>query len=186
MSRKKLLVLPAILIVGMAAYYLARSGRFAQTTAIQGTIAPDFDLPQLNGGQLKLSAYRGKVVLLDFWATWCDPCREEVPHFIDLQNRYGPSGLQILGVSMDDSPEPVRDFYQQLGMNYPVVMGNARIGELYGGVLGLPIAFVIDRDGRIQDKHIGAVNLAIIESEVVKLLSRSARGDGDREPGTGH
>jgi len=75
------------------------------------SLAPDFSLPDLTGRKLDLSSYRGKVVLLDFWATWCDPCRDEIPHFVELQNRYGGQGLQIIGVSMDDGPEPVRDFY---------------------------------------------------------------------------
>lgn len=173
MSRKKLLILAVIIVVVLAGYFFLHATHGAQPA--EGAIAPDFDLPLLNGSQAKLSDYRGKVVLLDFWATWCEPCREETPHFIDLQNRYGPQGLQILGVSMDDSPEPVRDFYQQFRMNYPVVMGNAKTGELYGGVLGLPIAFVIGRDGRIQAKHIGAVNLTMLESEIVKLLQSGGR-----------
>jgi len=124
----------------------------------------------LSGQQLHLSDYRGSVVLLDFWATWCDPCREEIPHFVELQNRYRDQGLQIVGVSMDDSPEPVRDFYRQFKMNYPVVMGNASTGELYGGVLGLPIAFLIGRDGRIYSKHIGATDIAVFEREITMLL----------------
>ena len=119
---------------------------------------------------MTLSAYRGKVVLLDFWATWCDPCREEIPRFVDLQSKYGNQGLQIIGVSMDDGPEPVREFYQRFKMNYPVVMGNAKIGEQYGGVLGLPIAFLIGRDGRIQAKHIGATGVSVFEKEIVILL----------------
>jgi thiol-disulfide isomerase/thioredoxin len=124
----------------------------------------------LSGQQLRLSDYRGKLVLLDFWATWCDPCREEIPHFVELQSRYRDQGLQIVGVSMDDSPEPVRDFYQRFKMNYPVVMGNASTGELYGGVLGLPIAFLIGRDGRIYSKHIGATDIGVFEREITTLL----------------
>jgi thiol-disulfide isomerase/thioredoxin len=124
----------------------------------------------LSGQQLHLSEYRGKLVLLDFWATWCDPCREEIPHFVELQNKYRDQGLQIVGISMDDGPEPVRDFYQSFKMNYPVVMGNATTGELYGGVLGLPIAFLIGRDGRIYSKHIGATDIGVFEREITTLL----------------
>ena len=133
-------------------------------------LAPEFSLPDLTGKALKLSDYRGKVVLLDFWATWCDPCREEIPHFVELQNKLGDQGFQIIGVSMDDGPEPVRDFSRQFKMNYPVVMGNAQIGELYGGVLGLPIAFVVGRDGRIYSKHIGPTDISLFNREIMEVL----------------
>jgi thiol-disulfide isomerase/thioredoxin len=114
-------------------------------------------------------------VLLDFWATWCVPCREEIPHFVQMQQQYGSQGLQIIGVSMDDSPDPVQPFYQQMHMNYPVVMGNAKIGEEYGGVLGLPIAFLIGREGRIYKKHIGATNVTVFEHEITTLLANSEK-----------
>jgi len=137
-----------------------------RVTSAEHPFAPDFSLPDITGQQLKLSDYRGKVVLLDFWATWCGPCREEIPHFVELQNKSGDRGLQIIGASMDDGPEPVRDFYRQFKINYPVVMGNAKIGEIYGGVLGLPIAFVIGRDGRIYFKQIGATDISSLEREI--------------------
>ena len=142
----------------------------ATSATAQHLPAPDFTLPQLDGHDLRLSSYRGKVVLLDFWATWCDPCREEIPHLVELQQRYGESGLQIIGVSMDDSSDPVRPFSQQFHMNYPIVMGTAQTGAMYGGILGLPIAFLIGRDGRIYAKHIGATSAEVFEKEIKSLL----------------
>ena len=145
-------------------------------TSASGTrahaMAPDFTLPQLDGQDLRLSSYRGKVVLLDFWATWCVPCREETPHFVEMQRQYGDRGLQVIGVSMDDGPEPVRDFYQKFHINYPVVMGTAQTGADFGGVLGLPIAFLIDRDGRIMVKHMGATDGAVFDKDVKSLLGQ--------------
>jgi len=161
-----------VAVAAFALHFLTRRQvpRTDSPSASEHRVAPDFTLPQLEGPPLTLSSYRGKVVLLDFWATWCDPCREETPHLVDLQQRYGDRGLQIIGVSMDDGPEPVRAFYQQFHINYPVVLGNAKTGELYGGVLGLPIAFLIDRDGRIYAKHIGATDVGVFEKEVKSLL----------------
>jgi len=162
----------AAVIVGVYSYRHSRGGR-SGSTGQEHREAPDFTLPRLDGGQLCLSSYRGKVVLLDFWATWCVPCREETPHFVELQQKYGDKGLQIIGVSMDDSPDPVRAFYQQFRMNYPVVMGTAEVGSAYGGVLGLPIAFLIDRDGRICVKHLGATDPSLFEKEIAFLLHSS-------------
>jgi peroxiredoxin len=172
---KKAILRSLAFIAIVAGLYFA-TRHYGTPVGMRGTgiskhsMAPDFSLPDLTGQQLRLSSYRGKIVLLDFWATWCDPCRDEIPHFVELQNKYGGQGLQIIGVSMDDGPEPVREFSQRLKMNYPVVMGTADTGELYGGVLGLPIAFLIGRDGRISAKHIGATNISVFETEIVKLL----------------
>ena len=156
--------------VGVYSYRQSRGARPDSTVAKQHRPAPDFTLPLIDGGQLRLSSYRGKVVLLDFWATWCVPCREETPHFVELQQKYGGQGLQIIGVSMDDSSDPVHTFYQQFHMNYPVVMGTADVGGAYGGVLGLPIAFLIDREGRIYAKHIGATDAAVFDKDITTLL----------------
>jgi len=154
-----------------ALYWAARPpGGDSEAGSRQHPFAADFSLPDLAGHTLTLSSYHGKVVLLDFWASWCDPCRAEIPRFVELQNKYRNQGLQIIGVSMDDGPEPVREFYQRFRMNYPVVMGNAKTGELYGGVLGLPIAFLIGRDGRVYSRHIGATSTSVFEDDIVKLL----------------
>jgi len=134
--------------------------------------APDFTLTDLSGSKLSLSAYRGKVVLLDFWATWCAPCKEEIPHFVDMQTRYGSRGLQIIGISMDDDEKPVRDFQQQFKMNYPVAVGTTTLAEQYGGVLGLPITFVIDTEGRIVSRHIGQTKPEVFEAEIQNLLPK--------------
>ena len=138
-------------------------------------LAPDFSLPDLSGKPIALSSLRGKVVLLDFWATWCVPCRQEIPRFVELQNQYGDHGLQIVCVSMDDSADPVLDFYKQYKMNYPVVMGDAKTGEAYGGVLGLPIAFVIGRDGRIAFKLVGPITAdnfqSVLGAEIERALA---------------
>lgn len=133
--------------------------------------APDFSLTDLSGHPLTLAANRGKVVILDFWATWCEPCKTEIPHFIDMQNRYAGQGLQVIGISMDDDEKPVREFQQQFKMNYVVAMGSARLAQSYGGILGLPITFVIDRQGRIYKRHIGQTEPSVIEGEVRKLLA---------------
>ena len=172
--RKTILRSLATIVVVAGLYFVLRHhgapAGLRGTLIGQGSLAPDFSLADLAGENVHLSTYRGKVVLLDFWATWCDPCRDEIPHLVELQNKYGAQGLQIIGVSMDDEPEPVREFYQQFKINYPVVMGNAKTGELYGGILGLPIAFLIGRDGRINTKHIGATNISVLEAEIVNLL----------------
>ena len=171
---KKILIAIAAIAVAIALFFLNRHHVLSAGAGVANiaghSLAPEFSLPELSGQTLVLSAYRGKVVVLDFWATWCDPCREEIPHLVDLQNKYRDQGLQIIGISMDDGPEPVRDFYQRYRMNYPVALGNAKIGELYGGVLGLPIAFLIGRDGRIAAKHIGATDLSVLEREIKALL----------------
>jgi cytochrome c biogenesis protein CcmG/thiol:disulfide interchange protein DsbE len=133
--------------------------------------APDFSITDLDGQTVALRSYRGKVVLLNFWATWCEPCRKEIPRFLEFQKQYGPQGFQVLGVSLDDSDKPVRKFRDEFKITYPVVMGDAKLAESYGGVLGLPISFIIDQDGRIAAKHVGAVDLAIMEGKIRELLN---------------
>lgn len=170
MQRRILILAIFILIVGGLYFAAHRAGHRVTS---QGQPAPDFSLPQLNGQPLRLSDYRGKVVLLDFWATWCVPCRQGTPHLVALQTKYGSQGLQLIGLSMDDTPEPVRDFSKQFQMNYPVVMGNADVGKLYGGVLGLPIEFLIDPTGRIYKKYIGSTTGSGLEDDIKRLLPSS-------------
>jgi cytochrome c biogenesis protein CcmG/thiol:disulfide interchange protein DsbE len=169
--RKPVLILIVILLA-IAVYEFA--GHHARTSgpnaAAIHAVAPDFSLQDLDGAPLNLSSYKGKVVLLDFWATWCTPCRDEIPNFVDFQKNYGGQGLQIIGISMDDGPKPVREFYQQFKMNYPVAMGSTQLAQSYGGILGLPVTFLIGRDGRIAAKYVGATDMAALEQQMKSQL----------------
>lgn len=130
--------------------------------------APQFVRQDLSGKTVSLRAYRGKVVLLSFLATWCAPCQQELPQFAAWQHEIG--GLQVIAVSMDDEPAPVRALVRKLGLQFPVVMGDAALGKRYGGVLGLPVTFLIARDGTVAERFEGEARLAEIENRVKELL----------------
>jgi thiol-disulfide isomerase/thioredoxin len=132
--------------------------------------APEFARIDLENRKLDLRAYRGKVILLDFWATWCASCQLEMPRFVAWQSQYGPRGLQIIGISMDDDPAPARKLYKKMKLNYPVAMGDEKLGQLYGGVLGLPLTFLIDREGKVQAQYRGETDLKLIEEQFKPLL----------------
>ena len=136
------------------------------------TMAPDFTLNDSSGKPVRLSELRGNVVLLNFWATWCAPCQVEIPRFIGWQSKYAAGGLQIIGVSMDDDLAPVAALVRERAVNYPVVMGDEHIGLLYGGVLGLPVTYLIDRRGIVRARYQGAADLGAMESAIRKLLGR--------------
>jgi peroxiredoxin len=133
--------------------------------------APAFARVDLHGSPIRLDNYRGKVVLLNFWATWCAPCLHEMPRFAEWQHRYGTQGFQVLGVSMDDDASPVRALDRKLHLNYPVLMGDEKLGELYGGILGLPVTYLIDRKGLIRARFQGEADLDKIEERLKGLLS---------------
>src|SRR5262245_9056474 len=126
---------------------------------------------QLDGSDVKLSSYKGKVVLLNFWATWCGPCKAEIPGFVELQAKY-KDDLVILGFSVDDPADKARQFAQEYKINYPVLLGEGRedVQDAYGPIWGIPASFIISRDGRVCRKHPGIAPKAVFEKEIVALM----------------
>jgi peroxiredoxin len=142
--------------------------------ALKGKLAPDFQLTDLDGNNLRLADLRGKAVLLNFWATWCPPCKIEMPWFVDLQKQYGPQGLQIVGVAMDEgnAHDAVAKFAKEMGLNYTVLLGNDKVADQYGGVDALPTTFYIGRDGKIVTRVFGLVSHREIEDNVRAALKQ--------------
>ncbi|NQV15421.1 TlpA family protein disulfide reductase [bacterium] len=130
-------------------------------------MAPDFTLTDTNGEEISLSDFKGKVIIVDFWATWCGPCRMEIPSFIELQKQYGDD-VVILGVSLDKGgPSAVLPFAEKNGINYPIVYGNNSVTQAYGGIRGIPTTFVIDREFNIQRKYVGYTKHDVFEKDIV-------------------
>ncbi len=171
------LVVVAVVVAVMLyfGFHMARRSGPSPTASTKSGPAPDFTLESLDGKSMRLSDLRGKAVLLNFWATWCGPCKIEMPWFVELQNQYGAQGLQIVGVAMDDSSkEDIAKFTKEMGVNYPVLLGKEAVGEEYGGVPALPESFFIGRDGKIVDKIIGLKGKAEIEDSIKKALDTQA------------
>jgi thiol-disulfide isomerase/thioredoxin len=174
MRRVVLIVVAIAVVVGLyelARHNSARSGKGGPPGAV-GSVAPGFSVQDIDGKPLDFANYSGKVVLLDFWATWCVPCRTEIPHFIEFQNNYAAQGFQVVGISMDDGPQPVREFYKQFNMNYPVGMGTTKLAESYGGILGLPVTFLIGRNGHVAAKYVGLTDTGTIQQKIEALLQK--------------
>lgn len=173
------LVIAAVVAAGLLyfGFHMARRSPSAQLGGFArfGKPAPDFMLESLDGQSMRLSDLRGKAVLLNFWATWCAPCKIEMPWFVELQNQYGSQGLQIVGVAMDDSSkDDIAKFAKDMGVNYPVLLGKEAVGEAYGGIPALPESFFIGRDGKVVDKIIGLKGKAEIEDSIQKALNTQA------------
>jgi thiol-disulfide isomerase/thioredoxin len=138
-----------------------------------GKSAPDFTLESLDGKNVSLSSFRGQVILLNFWATWCGPCKIEMPWFVELQKEYGPQGLQIVGVAMDDaSKQEIAKFAKDMNVNYTILIGKEAVGQLYGGVDVLPTTFFIDRDGKIISREFGLQSRSLFVDNIKKALSQ--------------
>jgi len=141
-----------------------------------GTSAPEFALQDLDGKTVHIADFSGKVVILDFWATWCPPCRKEIPDFVAMQSKYGHQGLAIVGLSVDaGGAHDVRDFEQKqsIEINYPVLIANEETANAYGGVVGIPTTFVIDRKGKIVKRFVGYTPASEFEETIRPLLQAS-------------
>jgi peroxiredoxin len=153
-------------------FHASRSAAGASCPADAKPAKLDFTLKDMNGRDIRLADYKGKVILLDFWATWCGPCKLEIPSFVELQNKYGHEGLQVIGVSVDDTVEKLTPFVNELKMNYPVLLGLGHddVQDAYGPIFGIPVNVVISRDGKICAKHAGISTKEQFEKEIKSLL----------------
>jgi peroxiredoxin len=139
--------------------------------------APDFTLPDANGVSFKLSQFNGKVVLLNFWATWCHGCKTEIPWYVEFQSKYKDEGLTVVGVSMDEDWKAVRPFLAEHNVKYVVGVGNDALSKQYN-VSSMPVSLLIDRQGRIAESHVGVVDISAFEEDVRKLLNENASPSG--------
>ena len=139
---------------------------------------PQFALTSLEGKTVAMKDLGGRVVIVDFWATWCGPCREEIPHLNELYSELKGKGLEIVGISMDsDGTDGVKDFAREFRIQYPIVMGDEKVAESFGGIMGLPTTFIIDRKGRIAKKYIGLPPAADMVKIVRDLVGGAAFHD---------
>ena len=152
--------------LGATAVNAATCGPDAKTANL------DFTFKDLDGRDVTLSSFKGKVILLDFWATWCGPCKFEIPGFIELYTKYRSQGFQVLGLAVDDPVPALKAYAEQMKMNYPVLVGEGRedILEAYGPMPGLPTTFIISRDGKICSSHTGLEKKETFEKEIKALL----------------
>ncbi len=162
--------LSLLLLIGYDATPKAMSTPDTITPQAQRKAAPDFTLTGTNGQPITLSAYKGKVVLLDFWATWCGGCKVEIPWYVEFYKKYHSQGLAVIGVSMDDEGmKVVKPFLSQKGIEYPVVIGNEGLAKQYN-LTSMPMTLLIDRNGKVAVSHTGVVDKAGFESHIQELL----------------
>jgi thiol-disulfide isomerase/thioredoxin len=178
----------SIVVVTVAAMILAAvhfahkgpGGNSASLGSMRGTAAPDFTLKSLDGKTVHLSDYRGKAVLLNFWATWCEPCKLEMPWFAELQRKYAGDGLQVVGVDMDEGTEDdvrkkVQDFAKKVGADYTLVIGTDSVADSYGGIQFFPATFYIDRSGNVVNRVFGLKGRREIEDNIRAALNSGGK-----------
>ena len=166
MQKKTVGILVAVTVFSFLMISQAKQGVSAENKK-----ASDFNLTDLDGKTVKLSDFKDKIIILDFWATHCPPCRKGIPDFIKLYNKYKSNGLVIIGISLDrGGAKGVKRFCQSKGVNYPIVIGNYEVTKSYGGIRYIPTTFIIDKNKNIIKKFVGYTSMSVFESEIKKLL----------------
>lgn len=173
---KRFLQLSSLLAFTAALVFLAQRGSADSTGNGSGSVsgpAPDWKLPLVSGGMLSSADLEGKILVIDFWATWCPPCRAEIPDYVKLQDAYRDKGVVFVGISLDQgagAEGKVSKFIDEQGINYPIVMGNAEVAEAFGGVEAIPTTFLVDREGQLVDRKVGYKPAAYFEALLEGLL----------------
>ena len=177
--RNSIAVLAASLALLLSGCSGQPSGTAFAKTIKERKLAPDFTLKDANGKSIKLSDFRGKVVLLNFWATWCGPCALEIPWFVEFQQQLKSRGLEVVGISMDEEGwSAIKPFMADHKMNYHVLLGDDSVSQLYGGVDSLPTTFIIDRDGRIAvPPHVGLAGKNEYLQEIQSVLNEKSESN---------
>lgn len=168
-----LLTLPGTSQFSIESFPLGERVLAAEACEADAKPAPlSFTLKDMDGQDVDLEQYRGKIILLNFWATWCGPCKIEIPGFIELQDQYGPDGFVVLGLSVDDTPDKIREFSTEFNVNYPMLVGldQQDFQEAWGPVWGLPMSFWVDREGTWCKTHMGIGTKDDFESDLKSLL----------------
>ena len=169
--KNKPYILSFLVVLGLLVGCGAQADNQQKQRSTRKSAAPDFRLKSFQGKWLRLSDFRGKVVILDFWATWCPPCVREVPHFVELSHEYADQGLVILGISLDRGGRRVLSgFINKYKVNYPILISDGKVDKVYGGIQGIPTTFIIDRAGNIRQKYVGLRPKSVFEREIIKLL----------------
>jgi len=166
--RTMVLLVSVFLMLSLAA---GPQGCAASDSSAARRPAADFQLTDLNGNPFQLSSLRGKVVLIDFWATWCPPCRMEIPHFKELYDSYKGKGLEMIGLSIEADGGAVKSFVRSNGMTYPVALADAKLQQAYGGIRGIPTTFLVDKKGRVAKQLFGYNDKEVFEKDIQKLLA---------------
>jgi cytochrome c biogenesis protein CcmG/thiol:disulfide interchange protein DsbE len=166
---------PLLLVVTMRLPYVGEAAQNDSACDVAPKIANlNFTLKDMNGRDFNIAAHKGKVIVLDFWATWCPPCKVEIPWFVEFQTKYAAKGFTVIGVSVDDPMPKLKPFATEYKMNYPVLVGDGRDDikgpKAYGPMFGLPKTFVIGRDGKICKTHVGFSQKAALEAQIKSLL----------------